>query len=102
VSTSHRRHELYINIIKYLSPEFKIGIIKFESQHRWGNIEEAYLRMCQDVGGLLVENTAECSILILPRFGGKKGAGYYKCILEDMPKRISWKKVFYDTVIYSV
>ena len=44
VYTSHRRHEPYINIVKYLSKHFSIGLLKFEPKHKWGAIEESYVQ----------------------------------------------------------
>ena len=71
VYTSHRRHEPYINIIKYLSADIKIGLLKFKPMHPWGKIEEEYVRRCIDYGATLVTGKSTCNLLMLPRFGGK-------------------------------
>ena len=93
VYTSHRRHEPYINIIKYLSSDIKIGLLKFKPLHPWGKTEEEYVRQCIDYGATLVTGKSTCNLLMLPRFGGKPGSGYYKYILEETPKIIDYKKV---------
>ncbi len=93
VYTSHRRHEPYINIIKYLSKHFSIGLLKFEPKHKWGAIEESYVQKCLDSGASLVKGKSQCHTLIIPRFGGNPGSGYFKDILEDMPEYINFERV---------
>ena len=93
VYTSHRRHENYINIIKYLGKTFSIGLLTFEPQHTWGDIESRYVEQCLESGAALVQGEAQCHTLIIPRFGGSPGKGYFKKILEEMPRYITFTRV---------
>lgn len=93
VYISHRKHEPYINIIKYLSRHFSIGLLKFEPKHKWGTVEDTYVQKCLDSGASLVKGKSQCHTLIIPRFGGNPGSGYFKDILEDMPEYIDFKRV---------
>lgn len=93
VFTSFRRHENYLNIIKYLGKDISIGILKFKPHHKWIQTEDEYLDMCVKFGANLVEGEAECDTLIVSRFGGQAGSGYYKDILEDMPSYVKYRRV---------
>jgi len=93
VYTSFRRHENYINIIKCLASRLRIGLLKFEAKHSWTESEEKYFRMCLEYGAILVKEKAECHTLIISRFGGNPGSGYFKDILEDMPRYIKYGRV---------
>lgn len=94
VYTSHRRHNNYLNIIKYMSASLRIGILKFETKHRWGESEEIYLQACLEAGAELVEDDATCHSVMISRFGKPKdGGGYYRDILVEMPERIKYQRV---------
>mgnify|MGYP001177552637 CR=1 FL=1 len=94
VYTSFRRHEYYLNIIKYLSSDLTIGLLKFEPKHKWGKTEEEYVRKSIELGATLIKGDARCHSLLISRFGGQKGSGYFKDILEDLPGYIKYEKLF--------
>ena len=91
VYTSHRRHENYLTIIRELSPQYSVGILRFEPKHKWSETEQRFLDMCIEEGGEFVQGESTCHSLIISRFGGKPGRGYYKDILEDMPQYIHFE-----------
>ena len=96
VYTSYRRHNNYLNIIKYLGPKFSIGVLRFEPKHEWGESEEIYWRLCLQYGAKEVKGDTECHSLMISRFGKGTQRGYYEDIIEDVPRSITYKKVFYN------
>ena len=93
VYTSHRRHNNYLNIVKHLSSQLSVGLLRFKPKHKWEDSETKYWQMCLDYGAKEVIGDAQCHSLVISRFGKTKQRGYYEDILEDTPKHIAYKRV---------
>jgi hypothetical protein len=96
--TSFRRHDYYLNIIQYLSPQYRIGILRFPPHEKWDVGEDIYLAHCEKLGCEFIwEEKVAGKALILSRFGNRPGKGYFKAILEDLPRQVLYEKLFVMT-----
>ena len=93
VYTSFRRHETYLNIAKALGQSYSVGIYVCQPQFSWQETEHIAIEMYKQFGAEVVEGRAQCSALMLSRFGDS----YFKEIFQELPKRIRYSKLFVQT-----
>lgn len=73
VYTSFRRHGVYLNIVKYMAPTHRIGILRLESDasslQKVAISDGEFLKACFQYGALEVRGPCHTKLLVLPRMG---------------------------------
>jgi hypothetical protein len=92
--TSHRRHEVYLNIIQYLGKDYRIGILFLRKTRKWNHSDDVCLEQCQQFGAEIIEGPAECDCFLFARVGFE-GSDHFTDLMEEIPSLIKYRQALH-------